>query len=107
MKVLTPAALAPTTAEIAECSLSTFMNSASSSPFATNSLIFSGTRVDGVIGNAAITLGFASLAAHAAASLAFITVLIGIKNTPFHLTSLTISIAFVGHSFAHIPQPLQ
>ena len=56
--VLAPAASAPIAADIAECSLSTGMNSVSTSPLAINVDTICGISVDGVIGNAGITSGF-------------------------------------------------
>ena len=56
--VLAPAASAPIAADIAECSLSTGMNSVSTSPFDINVDTICGISVEGVIGNAGITSGF-------------------------------------------------
>ena len=56
--VLAPAASAPIAADIAECSLSTGINSVSISPFAIYVDTICGISVDGVIGKAGITSGF-------------------------------------------------
>ena len=56
--VLAPAASEPIAAAIAECSLSTGMNSVSTSPLAIYVDTICGISVDGVIGNAGITSGF-------------------------------------------------
>lgn len=54
---LEPAASAPTHALIALCSLSTATNSVSTEPLLTKVEKYCGISVDGVIGNAATTLG--------------------------------------------------
>jgi len=64
-----PAACAPTTADIAECSLSTFTSVVPTLPFATNSENLCMSSVCGVIGKTAATSGFTCLKASAAASL--------------------------------------
>ena len=61
--VLAPAASAPIAADMAECSLSTGINSVSISPFAINVDTICGISVDGVIGNAGMTSGLTCLIA--------------------------------------------
>jgi len=63
VSVLAPAASDPMLALIAECSLSTGINSVSISPFAMYVETICGISVDGVIGNAGITSGFTCLIA--------------------------------------------
>ena len=104
VKVLTPVACEPIAAEIAECSDSTWIISASSSPSLINSASLSTMWVCGVIGYIGITLGLLNLTPTAAAVLASIIFLI--LFIPYFF-SLTISIALTGHLSAHIPHPLQ
>ena len=105
VNVRAPTAAEPQHTLMAECSLSTGTNSASSSPSATSSERCSTMWVCGVMGYAAIT---STSACRTASAMAMET------STPFlfffsmtHFSSLTMVMHFTGHSDAQIPQPLQ
>ena len=102
VKVRAPTATEPQQTLIAECSDSTGMNSASSSPSATSSARCSTMWVCGVMGYAATTSTFAILIASAAAMEFSMPM-----RLPIYSASSTILMHPVMHSCAQMPQPLQ
>jgi hypothetical protein len=102
VKDLAPAACAPIAADRALCSLSTGINSVSTSPLAAKEEKMKGISVDGVIGKADMTSGLICRMALATASLPDNLSLIDI-----YLSPIFISIAPDGQTLAQMPQPLQ
>src|SRR3972149_4580659 len=102
VKVRAPTAAAPRQALMAECSDSTGMYSASSSPLATSSARCSTMWVCGVMGYAATTSGLQSLTASATAMDTSTPIRVDIYST-----SSCMVMTLGQHSRAQTPQPLQ